>query len=107
MPESACNLNDCFLCRHSAAEWKELIAIKKKTLFFRKGKSIFREGDEVKGIYFLFSGSIKVHQQWTGDKELIIRFAKAGDVLGHRGLAEATYPVSATAMEDSKLCFIS
>jgi CRP-like cAMP-binding protein len=107
MREATCNLSDCFLCRNTVPEWKELIAIKKKTLLFRKGKAIFHEGEEVTGIYFLYSGSVKLHQQWTDDKELIIRFAKAGDVIGHRGFGEPVYPVSATAMEDSKLCFIS
>jgi CRP/FNR family transcriptional regulator len=48
-----------------------------------------------------------VHTKW-GDKELIIRFAKKGDIVGHRGLGKDTYyPVSATAIETSTVCFIS
>src|SRR5690606_27873266 len=39
--------------------------------------------------------------------ELIIRFAKTGEPLGHRGtVAGSTYPVSATALEDSRICFV-
>ncbi|MBS1609736.1 MAG: Crp/Fnr family transcriptional regulator [Bacteroidetes bacterium] len=102
-----CTVSSCFLCTHCGEGWKELIGLKKKTLFFKKGKPVFREGEKVKGIYFIFSGSVKVHKEWAGKKELIIRFEKSGGVIGHRGLgAVKVYPVSATALEDSKICFI-
>ncbi len=69
---------------------------------------IFKEGDKVNGIYFLFSGAVKVHKQWVDQKELIIRFTRQGDILGHRGLvAGDLYPVSATALVESEACFIS
>jgi len=88
-------------------EWKEVIAVKKTTLRFRKGALLFKEGEPVKGIYLLYSGAVKVHKKWADGKELIIRFAAVGDILGHRGLAGDIYPVSATALEDSKACFVS
>jgi CRP/FNR family transcriptional regulator len=41
-------------------------------------------------------------------KELIVRFAGPGDIIGHRGLGEKkNYPVSATALEDTTVCFVS
>jgi len=96
------------LCTHCIPEWKEVIAVKKKTIYFKKGELIFKEGDEVNGIYFLYSGAAKVHKQWVGQKELIIRFTREGDILGHRGLgAGELYPVSATALAESKACFIT
>jgi CRP-like cAMP-binding protein len=109
MRDESCNISSCFLCRHCIPEWKELIAVKKKTILFRKGEQLFREGDKVNGIYFLYSGAAKVHKQWVGSGELIIRFTKEGDMLGHRGLGTDTdlYPVSATALVESKACFIS
>jgi CRP-like cAMP-binding protein len=108
MRPEPCNLSSCFLCMHCIPEWKQAIAVNKKTLFFKKGEAIFREGDKVNGIYFLYSGAVKVHKQWDDQKELIIRFTKAGDILGHRGLgASDLYPVSATTLEESKACFIS
>jgi CRP/FNR family transcriptional regulator len=61
----------------------------------------------VKGIFFIYEGSVKVSMNWGEQKELILRFAKAGDVLGHRGFGgDLSYPISATALEDCKLCFI-
>lgn len=105
--DKVCDLSSCFLCTHCNAGWKELIALKKKTIFFKKGKLIFKEGEKVSGIYFMYSGSAKVHKQYSDSKELIIRFTRGGDVLGHRGLGSSkTYPVSATALEDSTVCFI-
>lgn len=61
----------------------------------------------MKGIYFVNKGVVKVHKQWDDEKELILRFATAGDVLGHRGIGKDThYPISATALSPSLLCFI-
>jgi CRP/FNR family transcriptional regulator len=55
----------------------------------------------------MYSGWVKIHKQWTHPKELIIRFAKSGDIIGHRGMGEEkTYPVSATALEDISVCFV-
>jgi CRP-like cAMP-binding protein len=107
MQELWCNVDSCFLCRHCLPEWKSLVAIHKKTVLFKKGKKIFQEGDSVEGIYFIYEGSVKVTMNWDGQKELLLRFAKAGDVLGHRGFGgNRKYPISATAMEDCKVCFI-
>jgi CRP/FNR family transcriptional regulator len=108
MQEVACNVNGCFLCSFCIPAWKEAIALHKKTYQFKKGEDIFREGDPVKGIYFIYTGSVKVYKQWGEQKQLILRFAKAGDILGHRGLGGVVeYPIGATALEDSKACFIS
>ncbi|MEP6724812.1 MAG: Crp/Fnr family transcriptional regulator [Bacteroidota bacterium] len=108
MKNESCNVSSCFLCSHCTAEWKELVAVKKTTLRFKKGEQLFTEGEKVKGIYLMYSGAVKVHKHWINQKELILRFTKAGDMLGHRGLAAGdVYPVSATALEDSKACFIT
>jgi len=108
MRNEYCDVSSCFLCSHCTAEWKELVAVKKKTLRFKKGEQLFREGEKVTGIYFIYSGAVKVHKHWADDKELILRFTKAGDMLGHRGLAAGdVYPVSATVLEDCRVCFIT
>jgi CRP/FNR family transcriptional regulator len=107
MQDLGCNLDRCFLCRHTSPEWKDLIALKKNTLFFKKGRTIIEEGELVKGIFFINEGAVKVSKSWGEQKELIIRFAKSGDVLGHRGFGgDLHYPISATALEDTKVCFI-
>jgi len=108
MPGPTCDLSTCFLCNSCISEWKEAVALKKKTILFKKGKQVFNEGEPVRGIFFVYSGAVKIYKQWFNTKELILRFAKAGDILGHRGLGgDDTYPVSATTLEETKLCFIS
>jgi len=102
-----CNLESCFLCSYCSGEWRELTGLKKTTLYFKKGRTIFKEGEKVRGIYFIYSGSVKVHKRWKDKKDLIIRFEKTGGIIGHRGLGSAKlYPISATALEDSLICFI-
>lgn len=108
MQYGSCNLSNCFLCSSCIPEWKEAIAVNKKTLIFKKGKKIFSEGDKVNGIFFLYSGSVKVHKLWMANKEIILRFATQGDILGHRGIGgDDLYPISATALEDTSVCFIT
>ena len=102
-----CDLNSCFLCRNSLAGWLPAIESHKTNLNFKKGQNIFSEGEHVKGIYFLYLGKAKVHKSWGPDKELILKFAKEGDMIGYRGLGnEKIYPVTATTLEPATVCFI-
>ncbi len=99
---------NCFLKKYSLPEWEAAIDNNSKLLNFKKGQAIFREDEPVTGFYFLHEGKVKIHKKWGDDKELIIKLAKEGDVLGHRGIAaEQYYPVSATAIEDASVCFIT
>jgi len=107
MKDACCTLDNCFLCRHCIPDWKELIGVRKKTEYIKKGKSIITEGQAVQGIYFMYEGSAKVFKNWGDQKELILRFVRPGDVLGLRGFGgDTVYPISATATEDSRVCFI-
>ncbi|MDP9042154.1 MAG: Crp/Fnr family transcriptional regulator [Bacteroidota bacterium] len=107
MRKLTCNVKDCFLCRHCLAEWRLLIALNKTTQLFKKGRPIFVEGEPMRGIYFIYSGWVKIHKQWKEPKELIVRFASLGEMIGHRGMGEGqTYPVSATPIQDTVACFV-
>jgi CRP-like cAMP-binding protein len=94
------NIESSFLCNNCIKEWIPAILANKKNFKIKKGESVFKEGDPVKGIYFVNTGNIKVHKRWDNDKELIVRFARDGAILGHRGLGgNGIYPVSATALQ--------
>ena len=59
------------------------------------------------GMYFINTGLVKVHKHWNNDKELILRIAKNGDIVGHRGLGSDTiYPVSGTALASTDVCYV-
>jgi CRP-like cAMP-binding protein len=95
------------LCTTCVSDWKPVIELNKQNILLKKGQEVFKEGGAVKGIYFVYEGKIKVHKRWDNEKELIVRFAKKGDILGHLGLeGNNIYPVSATAMEAATVCFL-
>jgi len=105
--KALCNLDDCFLCTYCIKDWLPVISNNRKNFRVKKGQKIFAEGDPVNGIYFVYSGKVKVHKRWDADKELILRFAKKGDVLGHLGLGnDPVYPISTTAIEECVVCYI-
>jgi len=103
-----CDNRSCFLCRCCIKEWLPAVAANKRNFVAKKGQVIFREGDRVTGIYFVYEGNVKVHKKWGADKELIIRFANKGTIFGHRVLGKqaTNYPISATALEESLICYV-
>lgn len=86
LSSTKCNQSTCFLCQSVLKGWQPLISLNKKNFEFKKGQQIFKEGDPVKGIYFIYDGKVKVHKYWDEEKEFIVRFANKGDILGHLGL---------------------
>jgi CRP-like cAMP-binding protein len=103
----ACDLQSCLMCRLVLKEWKLPVENHRKNFLVKKGEVIIKEGDPVNGIYFVNKGKVKIHKTW-GDKELIVRFASNGAIIGHRGLStkSAIFPISATALEATSVCFI-
>lgn len=101
--------HSCLMCQHVMREWYDQIDLRKQTIKLKRGEQFIVEGDAVRGVYFVQSGVVKVHRRW-GDKEMIVRFARKGDIVGHRGVSSASeqsvYPISATALEAATLCFV-
>lgn len=105
MKKMDCDLNTCFFCRGCSKEWLDLTRLKKQSFLLKKHEQLIKEGAAVTGMYFMLSGAVKVHKRW-GEKELIIRFATKGDVLGVRGFGDSVYRISATTLDDTRICFI-
>lgn len=100
-------LKDSILYKNIIPEWNAVIDMGKQIIRVPKGAIIFKEGERVGGVYFLNYGKAKIHQHWGLDKELIIGFAKGGDMLGYRGLGrDKLHHASATALEPMEACFI-
>ena len=95
------------MCRNCINDWIPAIATNRENFTLKKGQQLFKEGEAVTGIYFMYKGVVKVHKQWDQEKDLILRFAKQGDIVGHLGLGDTlTYPVSATAIEPGIVCYV-
>lgn len=66
------------------------------------------EGAPVNGLFFILSGKVKVFRTGINGREQIVRFAKNGEIIGHRGFGtEEYYPIAAIAIEDTVLCYFS
>jgi CRP/FNR family transcriptional regulator len=74
---------------------------------FKRGEMLFREGDEINGMYFVQSGVIKLEMNADTQRPFILRMIGAGQTMGHRFLNyTGLQPYTATAVEDSRVCFI-
>jgi CRP/FNR family transcriptional regulator, polysaccharide utilization system transcription regulator len=83
------------------------ISDNKTCSIYKKGQVIFHEGGHPFGVYCVNKGKIKLSLLGDEGKEQIVRMAKDGDVLGYRSmLANERYNATATALEDSQVCFI-
>lgn len=73
-----------------------------------RGQVLYREGDTLRGVYFLMKGVVKIYQTGVDGKEQIIRFAQKGDFIGFRSVMnEESTCSSAKVFDDGKILFIS
>jgi CRP/FNR family transcriptional regulator len=84
---------------------EDLSAIVEEPLF-RKGQSIFSEGDEGTGFYVVASGRVKVFKLSPEGKEQILHILGPGEPFGEVPVfAGQHFPASAEALEESRLFF--
>lgn len=85
----------------------EVINCNKICNHFKKGQTIFYEGNTPPGLYCVNKGKIKLYRTGKDGKEQITGFGVPGDFLGYRAIiAEEGYANSATALEDTVVCLI-
>lgn len=109
--ENVTNICDLFenpeILTHFTKEELAELSHEKKIISFKKGENIIDEGSTPKGIYYLAKGTAKMYKLGFNGKEQILRFTKTGDIIGYRSiLSKQPYGASATAMEDTEVCFI-
>lgn len=103
----SCDNSDCFINRFVNETWKKKLSKYKVTMEVSKGQQIIYEGNHADQIFFIYRGKVKVFKTVNGHDQ-IVRLAKKGDILGHRGYGENfLYPISAGALEDATLCIIT
>lgn len=79
----------------------------KITNTYKKGQTLFVQGNHPFGIYCISKGNIKLTKTGPDGKETIVRIVHEGDILGHRSLfTDDNYSATATAMEDTEVCFL-
>lgn len=103
---SECQNEKCFIKQGCFDEWLIKISSNKYQHSYKKGDCIFREGEPIYGIHFIQQGGVKVVTTSLHGREQIVRLAKEGQILGHRGLGKANYYFNSVALKDSLICFV-
>lgn len=109
--ENVTNICELFenqeILKHFTKEELAELSHEKRIISYKKGDLIIEEGATPKGIYYLDKGTAKMFKLGFNGKEQILRFIKSGDIIGYRSiLSKQPYGASATAMEDTEVCFI-
>lgn len=104
---SCCNTN-CLIHRNLQHFPKSSFIDNKKTLKCKKRQQFIIEGASVNGLFFILKGTVKVFRTGINGREQIVRFAKEGEIIGHRGFGtEEQYSIGAIALQDVILCYFS
>ncbi len=106
---------DCLTCSlYASSVFKHLTQNEIKQVFmdkncthYKRGTEIYHEGSRTNGIYCINNGIIKLFKTGYDGREQIIRFAKAGDIIGYRSLlSKEVACTTAKTIEDASLCYI-
>ncbi len=105
---NTCSNSNCLVKKHCASANVQHYLSQKNTIRCNTGQQFILEGAPVTGLYFIYSGAVKVYRQSASGKNQIIRFSKEGEIVGHRGFGtDYVYNISAAAIEDAYLCNFS
>jgi len=100
-----CVNENCIIKKNIASVDASHFLDKKHTIRCKKSQQFIIEGAPVHGLYFVYKGKAKVSKTGLHGREQIVRFARDGEIIGHRGFGTGKFsPVSAIALEDSILC---
>ncbi|MFH4965660.1 Crp/Fnr family transcriptional regulator [Gaetbulibacter sp. M235] len=103
-----CENYNCLIKRNLKPEITSSFLDKKTEIKCKKGQQFIIEGAPVNGLFFVLRGKVKVFRTGINGREQIVRFAKSGEIIGHRGFGtEEYYSIGAIALEDTVLCYFS
>lgn len=101
------NMN-CFIKKHIHLDNMKSYIDKKHSFKCKKSQQFIIEGAPIQGLYFVYKGKVKTVKTGINGREQIVRFTKAGDIVGFRGFGTSSrYLISAYALEDTILCNFS
>ncbi len=77
------------------------------TNIYKKGQTIFYEGNHPYGVYCINEGKVKLFKSTAEGKEYIVSILKTGDILGYKAFFnDNSYIATAQVLEDAVICFI-
>ena len=105
--ESCLNKN-CLINKNLKSFSNTKFTENKNNIKCKKGQQFIIEGAPVNGLFFILTGNVKVFRTGINGREQIVRFAKEGEIIGHRGFGtEEFYSIGAIALQDVVLCYFS
>jgi CRP/FNR family transcriptional regulator len=88
------------------ADLAELAAITMRRAF-KKGETLFSEGEEATGFYLLLSGRIKLCRMSADGREKVLHFVKPRETFAEAAFfGDGRYPAEARAMEAGEVLYI-
>lgn len=103
-----CENESCLIKKNYQALSEQGFVQEKNNIRCKKGQQFIIEGAPVNGLFFVLKGKVKVFRTGINGREQIVRFAKEGEIIGHRGFGtEEYYSIGAIALEDTMLCYFS
>ncbi len=95
-----------FFCHLSPAALKDFDAVK-STSTYPKGAFLFMEKQDARGVFVLCEGDVKLSISSSEGKTLIMRVARAGEVLGlMAGMSGGPYEVTAETIRPCQIAFV-
>ena len=93
----------CYLGQDAAREFDAI----KSFFAYPTGSFLFLEREPLRGVYMLCSGKVKLTMSSRGGKTLILRLARAGEVLGlMAAMSGSPYEATVEALEPCQVAFI-
>ncbi len=84
---------------------KETLSQHHSLFHIKKGNTLFKEGEKIRGLICLASGKVKVFRVGVGGREQIVKMVRPQGFIGYRSLfSEHVWAFSASAIEDSSFC---
>ncbi|HRN47438.1 MAG TPA: Crp/Fnr family transcriptional regulator [Niabella sp.] len=102
-----CKVKNCSLLKPCTDDTLTVISKFKSERKFDKGEFVFKEGDMVKGIYFIKKGMVKIEKRMPKGRAFILKICGPGGLFGHRGHDQNFYQnYSVVALSECASCFI-
>lgn len=90
-----------------AAQMEEIMKVM-KSISYKKGEVLYREGDTSNVLYVVSKGKIRIYRLSESGKEQLLRILNPGDFTGELALfRESIHEAYAEAMIDTDVCMIS
>ncbi len=100
-----CRLKEICLPRGlDVQEVRQLDGLVKRNSLLKRGEYLYRQGDPLRGLYAVRSGSLKVFPSAQDGAEHVVGFYLPGELLGFDAMGSDCHTCAAVALETTNVC---